>query len=325
MQTKLSSKTLLVAALAVALLSSQAVFAGETNDLHLALPGSTWSLEINSPDFIILKKPVLSPDGTSVKMDALNEANGAIMTAGIVKAKTPGDAKTCREYFWGLAQKIPWKMDDVKFSEVGPVALTEFTVKGHEGDQKNMNASLSGHGYWANVHISKTHFKPEDEAEMMSIVKSIRFNDHFEPSVLEWGAWGTFFMSGKNYAEAARCNTKAMELDKASHVLNRQLQVFLLIDLINCYGNLGDNKKAKELSEQGLKKEPDYPAFYYCLACYYAETGDKENALKNLRLAFQNKAKLFEGDNLSNPKMDTSFSKYQDDPDFVKFYAELDK
>jgi tetratricopeptide (TPR) repeat protein len=327
MQTKLSVKILLVAVVAVALLSGRAVFAGETNELHLAIPGSSWSLEINRPDFTI-QQLGFSRDGSSAKLTAVNEENGVIMTAFLEKAETPGDAKVCREFYWSKAQQSPMKKDDIKLSEVGPVALVEYTIKGFENvefNQKNMNAYLSGHGYWVDVHISKTQFKPEDEAVMMSIVKSVRFNDHFEPSVLEWGSWGTFFMSRKNYAEAARCNTKAMELDKTAHVLNRELKVFLLIDLIDCYGNLGDMKKAKELTELGLKKEPGYPAFYYCLACYYAETGDKENALKNLRLAFENKAKLFKGDTLSNPKTDPSFSKYLDDPDFKKFCDGLDE
>jgi tetratricopeptide (TPR) repeat protein len=327
MQAKRSSKLFLFAVFAMALLSGRAASAGETNNLYLATPGSSWSLEINTPGFA-LEQRGFSRDGTAAQLKAVNTENGVIMTAFLEKAETPGDAKKCREYYWSQAQKSPMKKDDIKLSEIGPVALVEYTIKKFEDltiDQKNMNAYLSRDGYWVDVHISKTEFKPEDEAVFLSIVKSIRFNDHHNPTVLEWATWGSFFMSKKNYAEGARCNEKAIELDKSSHVLGREQKVFLLIDLINCYGNLGDNKKAKELTELGLKQEPGYPAFYYNLACAYAEMGEKENALKNLQLAFQNRAKLFEGDNLPNPKKDPSFSKYLDDPDFMKFFDGLDK
>jgi hypothetical protein len=101
--------------------------------------------------------------------------------------------------------------------------------------------------------------------------------------------------------------------------------MFILSDLIDAHGNSGNLKRAKELTDLGLQKEPDYPKFDYDLACFYAESGDKAQALENLKETFQNKAKLFVGDTLPDPTTDSSFSKYSTDPDFVKFFGELIK
>jgi tetratricopeptide (TPR) repeat protein len=327
MKTHLLSIFLVLATVVAAFLSGWTAFAGGTNNLHLATPGSSWSLEINTTGFA-LQGQDFSRDGTAAQLQAVNTSNNIILSAFLEKPETPGDAKACRDFYWSKAKQNPMKMEDVKMSEISSVALVEYTIKGFEGmdfNQKNMNAYLSQNGYWVDVHISKMDFKPKDEAAFLSIVKSIRFNEHHQPTVLELAAWGTFFMSRKNYAEGARCYEQAMELDKSSHSLNRELRVFVLLDLISCHGNLGHKQKAKELSELGLQKEPGYPMFYYDLACAFAEIGDKEKALQNLRLAFQNKSRLFTGDTMADPKTDDSFSKYSEDPEFIKFYAEMDK
>lgn len=303
------------------------VKADTATNLYLSTPGSSWSLEIDTPGFT-LEKRVFSRDGMSAQLKAHDSDKGIILSAFLEKAASPGDAVKCREYYWNDAQKSPMKKDDIKMSEAGQIALVEYTVKELEGIQvndKNLNAYLAKDGYWVDVHISKADFKPEDEALLQAIVKSIRFNEHFSPTLIEWATWGSFFMAKGRYADAARCIEKAVELDKSQPVLKREQRVFLLNDLINCYGNLGNNAKAKELSELGLQKEPGYPTFYYCLACSYAELGDKAKALENLKLAYQNKARLFKGDTLPDPTMDSSFSKYATDPDFVKFYGEMNK
>ena len=321
----LFSVLLVVAAMPFA--SGLAAQSVNTNALYLTLPGFSWSLEINAPGFMLQEKN-FSPDGTSARLTAINKKDNVILSAFLEKAPRAGDAKACREFYWSKAKESPLQKDDLKMSDSGSTALVEYIVKesfGTKVNQKNMNVYLSKDGYWVDVHLSKTDFKPEDDAQLRSIAKEIRFNDKFVPSAIECGVWGSFFMSKGKYADAIRYNGKALELEKVNPTLSHSQRVFLLIDLINAYGNSGDVKKAKEMSELALTKEPGYPSFYYTLACSYAELGDKKQALENLRQALQNKAKLFPGDALPDPKSDSSFSKYSADPDFVKLIDELDK
>jgi tetratricopeptide (TPR) repeat protein len=310
-----------------ALASGWAVKAGATNNLYLAIPGANWSLEIDTPGFTLRQRD-FSEDGTAARLTAENQSAGIILSAFLEKAAAAGDAKQCREYYWNDAQKSPMKKDDLRMSEAGSVALVEYIVKEYRGiqvNQKNINAYLSQHGYWVDVHLSRGDFKPDDAAKLQAIVKSIRFNDHFAPTTAEWANWGCFFMSKTNYADALRCNEKGWAQEQSHPTLSRKQRVFLLNNLIVSHGNLGNNEKAKTLSELGLRLEPEYPSFYYDLACAQAELGNKAQALESLKKTLQNKAKLFSDDELPDPKTDSSFSKYSNDPDFVKLVSEWNK
>ncbi len=298
-----------------------------TNSVYLAVPGSSWSLEIGAPGFTLQERN-FSPDGTAARLSAHNKKRNLILSAFIEKAPRPGDAKECREYYWSKAKESPLKKDDVKMSDAGSAALVEYIVRENTGTefiQKNINVYFAKDTYWIDVHLSKADFRADEEPILRSIVKEIRFNDKFVPSAIECAVWGSFFMSKAKYADAIRYNAKALELEKTNPTLSHRQQVFVLIDLINAYGNSGDVKKAREMSAWALTKEPGYPSFYYTLACSYAELGDKKQALENLRNALRNKAELFPGDQLPDPKSDPSFSKYSADQDFVKICDEPNK
>ena len=311
----------------IAALTSAHLVSADTTNLCLVTPGSSWSLEIDVPGYKV-QKEVLSPDGTSAQLMAVNERNDIILSAFLEKAAGPVDAKACRQYYWSKTQENPITRENITLTETGSVALVEYLDKDLDGvpvNQQNLNAYLATNDYWIDVHISKTDFKPGDEAMFHYIVKNIRINGDFTSTPLVYAAWDSFFMAQHNFDMAGRLAQKALEIDRLKPQLTHRQKIFVLEDVVNAYGNMGNNEKAKEFSELGLKQEPGYPEFYYDIACSFAETGDKTNALANLKLAFQNKAKSFPGDQISDPRTDSSFANYANDPDFVIFYAGLDR
>ncbi|HEX5399971.1 MAG TPA: tetratricopeptide repeat protein [Verrucomicrobiae bacterium] len=325
MKAKISFGCFVVAAILTAFVFPSVSKGEATTNLDLATPGSSWSLEIGAPGFEI-KQRIISTNGTAAQLLAVNPEQGVTVSAFLEKAPAAGDAIKCRDYFWNKALDSGFKPENVTMSETGSVALVEYTAKGasdNQTRQKDIVACLSQNGCWVAVQISKNDFKPADEPVLQSIVGAIRFNDSFAPDVGDLVAWGGFYMLNQKYADAIRCYEKAMEMEKPGPTLDRRQRVFLLDDLIICHGNLGHIQKAKELSELGLQQEPDYPSFYYNLACSYAELGNRDLALENLKKAFQNKDKLLPGDKLDNPKADPSFSKYTSDPGFVEFFGKL--
>ena len=56
--------------------------------------------------------------------------------------------------------------------------------------------------------------------------------------------------------------------------------------------------------------EPEYPMFYYNLACVYAESDDLDGAIKNLKLAYKYKKNMLPGETFPDPRKDSSFKKY---------------
>jgi hypothetical protein len=315
-------------AAAGSLATGTGVLAASMNTLHLALPGATWSLELDAPGFS-MPRTTVSPDGSNGWFIAENHAEGMVVSAMVSPAAHPGtDARDARDYYWAKAQKSPVAKTDVRRSETNSAALVEYMIKEQSGtvlDQKHVNAFLSGHGCWADVHVSRLDFKPEFEKQLQSIAASVRFNEQFQPDSRDLADWTAFFVAHQKFPDAARYGEQALQLEQKHPVLASTNSVFLLLNLIIAEGNLGKAARARELSELGLKQHPGYPSFHYNLACAKAELGDRNAALANLKEAFQNKRQLFPGDILPDPAKDASFAKYEKDPEFEKFFVEAAK
>jgi tetratricopeptide (TPR) repeat protein len=82
------------------------------------------------------------------------------------------------------------------------------------------------------------------------------------------------------------------------------------------YGITGDLQKAKETFDYGVSKDPEYPLFYYNLACTYAEMDDATEAKDYLKKAFDHKANALPGENMPDPRKDDSFQKLMKDKEF---------
>jgi len=104
--------------------------------------------------------------------------------------------------------------------------------------------------------------------------------------------------------------SKALELEKKEPTLDKTLWRVLIDNLGMAYGISGQLAKARETFEYGLSKDPAYPMFYYNLACTYGEMNDVDNAIVNLKLAFQHKDKAIAGEGMPDPAGDSSFQRF---------------
>src|SRR5437879_4269764 len=88
----------------------------------------------------------------------------------------------------------------------------------------------------------------------------------------------------------------------------------LLIDQLGMsYGMSNDLAKSKFVLEYGISIDPDYPMFYYNIACGYGEQNDKANALQFLKKAFDRKTNLNSSEKMPDPLTDGSFKKFVSD------------
>lgn len=118
---------------------------------------------------------------------------------------------------------------------------------------------------------------------------------------------------------------KALDLEKKDRKLEKKFWIVLVDNLGMSYGITGDIKNSMAVFEYGIKEEPTYPLFYYNMACGYGETGDEDNAIKYLRLAFKYKANMMEGESFPDPMTDSSFSKFADSEKFKAAIKEMKK
>lgn len=116
---------------------------------------------------------------------------------------------------------------------------------------------------------------------------------------------------------------KAMDLGIKSAHLELLNQRILNDQLGMAYGLSGRMADAKKHFEKAIAKDPDYPFYYYNLACAEAELGDLDQALGNLKKASERRAHFLPGESLPNPREDDSFKKYLGTPKFEATVKEI--
>jgi tetratricopeptide (TPR) repeat protein len=118
---------------------------------------------------------------------------------------------------------------------------------------------------------------------------------------------------------------KALDLEKEKRTLDDTLWKVLIDNLGMSYGITGNLDKAKEIFEYGISKEPDYPMFYYNMACTYGEKEDMEKAIEYLKLAFDRRENMIAGEKIPNPATDSSFQRFMKNEKFKAALKELKK
>ena len=89
------------------------------------------------------------------------------------------------------------------------------------------------------------------------------------------------------------------------------------------YGISGNLAESRALNEAAILKDPDYPLYYYNLACADAESGDATAAQKHLQKAFDRRANTLPGEHLPDPTADDSILKLKSNATFWAFVKSL--
>ncbi len=125
-----------------------------------------------------------------------------------------------------------------------------------------------------------------------------------------------FGAAGDEYAAALKLNDTQKQLSED--------EVRRVTDQLGVTTALGGNlPKAKAIFEQAIKDDPDYPLYRYNLACTYAEMGDLDNAIVHLQDAWKRRRNLAEGERFPDPRQDSSFKRYLNDPRFQDAVREM--
>jgi tetratricopeptide (TPR) repeat protein len=119
-----------------------------------------------------------------------------------------------------------------------------------------------------------------------------------------------------DYEKARDLELKSAHLELVNRrILNDQLGM--------AYGLSGRIEDAKKHFQTAITADPDYPLYYYNLACAEAELGDLDGALANLKQASDHRANFLPGESLPDPREDDSFKKYKGNPKFEATVKEI--
>ncbi len=147
----------------------------------------------------------------------------------------------------------------------------------------------------------------------------------FEPDSSYYFGLGSKFYLQRNYAKAAESYENALDLEKQQPTLSKDYLRVLVDNLGMSYGIGGKLPQAKATFEYGLTQDPEYPMFFYNLACTYGEMDKMNDALAELRQAYKYKANNIAGETLPDPMKDDSFRHFIGKEEFVNAVHEMQK
>jgi tetratricopeptide (TPR) repeat protein len=299
---------------------------------RVSIPGEKWAMEVSLPGFVV-EADDLRPDGKGRRVMAGIEERGYVVSIFLEPIPGGRSAAELRDWDASGQKKSPLKPTDFKSAEYKQVPTFEYTIKefrGQQVNQKHFNAYLVNGGFWAHIHLSKVIFQPGDEKLFYSIVDSVKFTDGAaaaqEPAageVVELVREGSAHFLRGAYKEAVGPYARALELERQSPRLARDVWRVLVDNLTMSYGISGDLRRAKETAEYGLSKDPDYPLFHYLLANTYAEMGDLDNTIRYLRQAFARRKNVNPGERMPDPAADDSFKRFMKDEKFLAALKEI--
>lgn len=144
-----------------------------------------------------------------------------------------------------------------------------------------------------------------------------------DPAVMELLQEGSYYYLKHDFKAAIGPYQKALDLEKQHRTLEKALWQVLVDNLGMAYGITGNLDKAKETFEYGISKDPDYPLFYYNMACTYGEKKNMDKAIEYLKLAFARQENMIPGEKMPNPATDSSFKAFLGNEKFQTALKEL--
>jgi tetratricopeptide (TPR) repeat protein len=317
----------------VAAPAAQAAPTAQTSDVWL--PGKAWALQVDGKGFTTRDNEI-QPDGRRYFL-AENAQTRVIVSVFLETAKSPMQPDDCKHSLEEKAKSnatlASAKLKDVAYRSSGDLQILEFTLPQFDGmpkNQKNIFGCLIKDDVFVDIHISKLFFRASDQPLFDALLQSIQFvpreaTDTAVPagnSMLLFREGSRYFLAHQ-YREAIGPYRQAFEIEKITPTLEKNLWRVLLDNLSIAYGITGDLTRARETLNYGVSKDPDYPTFYYNLACVAAEKGALSETEKNLRLAFDRRANIIPGETFPDARVDDSFQKFLQQKEFRKFLDSL--
>jgi len=299
------------------------------------LPGKPWALELEGTGFTTRSNEI-QPDGRRYFL-AENTKTRAVVSVYLEALKAPAQPGECKH---SLEEKVKRNsslasgaLRGVVYRESGEMKILEFTLPELDGvptSQKNIFGCLIKEDVFVDIHISKTFFKAADQPLFDALLQSV----HFVPreatttpvpagNSLKLFQEGSRYFIAHQYREAIPFYQKAFEIEKSSPTLEKNLWRVLIDNLSISYGITHDLTSAREALTYGVSKDPDYPIFYYNLACVTAEKGDIPDTENYLKLAFERRDNLIPGETFPDARVDDSFQTLLLQREFRQFLASL--
>ncbi len=330
-----------------ALFAATVLCAQDPAQTSIWLPARPWALQMQAPGFSVEKNDI-QPDGRRYFL-AENKANKMVASVYLEAMRGTPAAGECQLSLHDKEARFSplstQGLKDVVYSEKDGMQILEYLLpdaKGAPIKQHNVFACLIKDNVFVDIHLSKSLYTPADKPSFDELLASFRFVDKAPApatppvtanalagnstpagNALQLFRKGSFYYISQNFKESIGPYQQALDLEKANPSLEKKLWYVLVDNLTIAYGITGDLANSQSVAEYGISKDPNYPVFYYNLACAAAEKGDVAGAETQLRLAYDRRANVLPGETFSDARTDDSFQKLMQRKDFRDFANKL--
>lgn len=297
-------------------------------DVKISLAAHPGQLLWHADGFKIVETSA-KPNGQEIGVRGVDRS-GRLFFLGflfLVPEQSPLTSAKCREGVLGELKRNPktkiLATSEAERSDKIPLALVSYSTQGDDGKTWH-----SVRGFVATGDTcGDLEFYGEDsidaaDAGLKSIFDSYRLDPSYVPRFNDTFLYAQVLYQHQMFAAAGPIFEQALAKlgdDKTQQTMRR-----VTIDQAGMsYGISGNIPKARALFEAAIAKDPDYPLYYYNLACADAEEKNLADARIHLQQAFARKQNMIPGESMPDPKKDDSFLPYRDDKDFWSFLQGL--
>ena len=145
--------------------------------LAVTLASEPWILAFGAKDFAVQKNE-LQPDGRAYLL-AENQKTNVTLSVYLEKVSGAATEADCDEtQKQRLAENVEYKREMVVTKKFSGMTIVEYTIPEFQGvpvQQRNLFACLPKDDVYADIHLSKVSFKPQEEKLFTDILDSVHF------------------------------------------------------------------------------------------------------------------------------------------------------
>jgi hypothetical protein len=306
---------------------------------RLALPEHRGQLSWSADGFKVVQSSA-KPGGREIGIRGKDQS-GRLAFLGfffLFPDQAPLTSAKCRDGVLDPEKKSDKTLKVLTVSDVAqansvPVSLVSYTSEGRNGKMAYMVRGFVATGdICGDLEIYSDSPIAAGDADVNNIFASYRLDENYSPQFNDVFLYAQILYNARMYKAAGPSFEMALSKIKenpesvgktfrdpktARRVVTDQAGM--------AYGMSGDIQKARTLFEKAIAEDPDYPMYYYNLACADAEQNNLSGARTHLQQAFARKANMIAGEAIPDPTKDDSFLPHRSNREFWAFLEGLQR
>jgi hypothetical protein len=301
---------------------------GETS-FSIALPARRGQLRWQAAGFKVVQSSA-KPNGMEIGLRGKNTGGRLEFLGFLFIVSGPGSLTSakCRDGALGPELKANKTLKILDTSQMPtqdnvPVEMVTYTAEGaNHAPSYIVRGFLATGDLCGDLELYGSAPINSDQPDVKNIFESYRLDANYVPQFRDVFLYAQILYRDQQYKEAAPLFEASLaKLAEARDQTNMRRVATDQAGM--AYGISGDTKKARALFEAAIAKDPDYPLYYYNLACADAQENKLAEARTHLQRAFERKANVIPGEALPDPAKDDSFLPYRNNRGFWEFIQSL--